>query len=161
MTDKELRRLSRSELLELLIGQIEENRTLRERLEDAERRLADRKLAMEKAGTMAEAALALSGVFEAADAAAQQYLESIRSQSGRQEEICREMTEKAKQEAAAVIGAAQAYSRKAHAEADDYWRRVTARAAALVRDQDALRRLVQSAGTDPGGNAPGGRSAEK
>ena len=161
MTEKELRKLGRTELLELLLAERKENEQLQAQLAEAQQKLESRALTLAQTGSIAEAALALNNVFDAAETAAQQYLESIRSQSGRQEEICREMTEKAKQEAAAVIGAAQAYSRKAHAEADDYWRRVTARAAALVRDQDALRRLVQSAGTDPGGNAPVGRSAEK
>ena len=71
MTDKELRRLSRSELLEMLIAQTEENRQLKIRLERA----------VEKAGSLAEAALQLNRVFEAADKAAQQYLENVRLMS--------------------------------------------------------------------------------
>ena len=45
MTDKELRRLSRSELLEMLIAQTEENRQLKIRLERAEAQLRDRRIA--------------------------------------------------------------------------------------------------------------------
>ena len=78
MTDKELRRLSRSELLELLIAQMEENRKLEKSLEEARTALSDRQIRIEHAGTMAEAALRLNGVFEAADRAACQYLENIR-----------------------------------------------------------------------------------
>ena len=48
MTDKELRRLSRSELLEMLIAQMEENRQLKIRLERAEAQLRDRTIAVEK-----------------------------------------------------------------------------------------------------------------
>lgn len=81
MTDKELRRLSRSELLEMLIAQTEENRQLKIRLERAEARLRDRTIAVEKAGSLAEAALQLNRVFEAADQAAQQYLENVRLMS--------------------------------------------------------------------------------
>ena len=77
MTEKELRRLSRAELLELLLAQTEENEKLKKRLQAAEAALSDRKIIMEKAGTMAEAALKLNGVFEAADRAARQYLENI------------------------------------------------------------------------------------
>ena len=44
MTDKELRRLSRGELLEMLIAQTEENRQLKIRLERAEAQLRDRKI---------------------------------------------------------------------------------------------------------------------
>lgn len=70
MATRELKRLSRKQLLQLLIAQMEENRDLRRKLEN-------RQLIMENTGTLAEAALKLSGIFEAADAAAQIYLESV------------------------------------------------------------------------------------
>lgn len=76
MTDKELRRLSRSELLEMLIAQTEENRQLKIKLERAEAQLRDRRIAVEKAGSLAEAALQLNRVFDAVDKAAQQYLKT-------------------------------------------------------------------------------------
>lgn len=78
MTDKELKRLSRGELLEMLLAQIKKNERLKQRLEEAQAALSDRWLAIDEAGTLAEAALKLNGVFEAADRAAQQYLENIR-----------------------------------------------------------------------------------
>ena len=79
MTDRELRRLSRAELLEMLIAETEENARLREELAQARSALADRRILMEKSGSIAEAALRLNGIFEAADRAAQQYLQSVRS----------------------------------------------------------------------------------
>lgn len=77
MTDQELRHLSRSELLELLIAQMEENRKLKKGLKEARTALSNRQIRMEHAGSMAEAALRLNGVFEAADRAARQYLANI------------------------------------------------------------------------------------
>ena len=73
MTEKELRHLSRSELLEMLIAQTAENDQLKNRLEQAEAQFRDRRIAIDKAGSLAEAALSLNGVFQAAEAAAQQY----------------------------------------------------------------------------------------
>ena len=78
MTNRELRRLSRRELLTILIEQLEENEKLRSSLEKAEMELQNRQIILEQAGTMAEAALQLSGVFEEADRAAKQYLENVR-----------------------------------------------------------------------------------
>ena len=78
MTEKELRRLSRRELLEMLITRTMENERLTEELQQARKELSDRKFIQEPAGSMAEAALQLNGVFEAADRAAKQYLENIR-----------------------------------------------------------------------------------
>lgn len=83
MTDKELRRLSRAELLEMLIAQMEENEKLKRSLDEAEAALSDRQIDIAQAGTMAEAAMRLNGVFEAADRAAQQYLENIRCMAGK------------------------------------------------------------------------------
>ena len=146
MTDKELRRLSRGELLEMLIAQAAENDQLKNRLEQAEAQLRDRKIAINNAGSLAEAALSLNGVFQAAEAAAQQYLENIERISGQQDAICRDMKEQAKQEAAEIRQEAQAYSEKAHAEADAYWKQIVAKAAKLLADQEALRERIQAAG---------------
>ena len=77
MTDKELKRMSRAELLELLIEQMEENEQLRRKLDKALLLLKDRQIRLQKAGSIAKAALELNKVFEAADAAAKQYVESV------------------------------------------------------------------------------------
>ena len=93
MTDKELKKLSRSELLELLIDQMKENERLRLKLKKAYKQLHDRKLVMEQTGSIAEAALQLNGVFEAAQAAADQYLESLEYLKEKQEALLADMDE--------------------------------------------------------------------
>lgn len=87
MTDKELKRLSRAELLELLIDQVKENELLRTRLAGAEARLDSRMLEIEDAGTLAEAAMRLNAVFASADAAAKQYLDIIKFRAGLLERV--------------------------------------------------------------------------
>lgn len=77
MTQKELKRLSRADLLEMLMVQTQESERLRERLAEAEAQLADRNLRVQEAGDLAHAALAVNGVMEAAQAAAKQYLDNI------------------------------------------------------------------------------------
>lgn len=86
MTDRELKRLSRVELLEMLLEQMEENEKLKQSLEEARTALDERQIALNQSGTMAEAALRLNGVFEAADRAAKQYLENIRLTAGEERE---------------------------------------------------------------------------
>lgn len=78
MTEKELKRLHRADLLELLLEQSRENARLRRELEEARAELEDRAIRIENSGTMAEAAVALSGVFEAAQSACDLYMENIR-----------------------------------------------------------------------------------
>lgn len=77
MTDKELKHLSRAELLEMLLAQTEENEQLRKQLKQAQAALDDRRIQIEECGTMAEAALKLNGVFDAVDKAVKQYLENV------------------------------------------------------------------------------------
>lgn len=77
MADKKLKRMSRAELLELLIEQMEENERLKAQLDEAQTRLNERDIIMQRAGSIAKAALELNRVFEAADAAARQYVESV------------------------------------------------------------------------------------
>ena len=78
MTDRELRKLSRAELLELLLEESRENERLRAQLQEMNEKLADRAIRIERAGSIAEAALQLNGVFQAAEEAVAQYLENVR-----------------------------------------------------------------------------------
>ena len=73
MTERELRRLSRSDLLELLLAQRKENEQLRCMLDQAEAKLADRTIKINNAGSIAEASLQLSGIFNAAQDSCQCY----------------------------------------------------------------------------------------
>ncbi len=77
MTEKELRRMGRRELIEIIAAQKKREVDLEQRLRNAAKQLADRKTKISEAGSIAEAALALNGVFEAAQAAADSYLESL------------------------------------------------------------------------------------
>lgn len=89
MTEKEMRRLSRAELLELLLEQTEESERLKKRLEEVEAQLSDRRIRVDNAGDLASAVLAVNGVVEAAQAAAQQYLDNIRNMEAEVMEGCR------------------------------------------------------------------------
>lgn len=84
MTDKELKKLKRNELLEIMIELENENMELKNKLAVAEAELESRKISINKAGSIAEAALALNGVFEVVQRAADQYLENVKELSGEQ-----------------------------------------------------------------------------
>lgn len=80
MTEKELHKLKRGELLEMMLAQSREIEALRSRISELEKKLADREIRIRESGSIAEAALRLNGVFEAAQAAADQYLENLKKQ---------------------------------------------------------------------------------
>lgn len=77
MTEKQLRNLSRTDLLQLLVDLSAENSRLQEALDDANAKLASRKIELENSESLADAALRLSGVYKAADEAVKLYLENI------------------------------------------------------------------------------------
>ena len=78
MTDKELQKLKRTELLELMIAQSKQIIMLKKQLEQAELKLQEREILLQESGNIAEAALRLNHIFEDAQQAADDYLASIR-----------------------------------------------------------------------------------
>ncbi|MGF0070966.1 DNA repair protein [Streptococcus orisratti] len=77
MDEKQLRRLCRMDLMELLLSQAQEIESLQERVVELEDKLKRREIIVAEAGSIAEAALKLNKVFESAQAAADQYLENV------------------------------------------------------------------------------------
>lgn len=159
MTDKDLRRLSRAELLDILYEQrkryedsLAENQALRQQLEDRTLRIAS-------AGSIAEAAIQVNGVFEAAQAAADQYLASVKAataemvqktdEAQRQREA---ILQDAKQQADKIVQDAQAQADKILAEAgaqvDARWAEFQKNADALIHAHDELRSLIQNRHAD-------------
>lgn len=134
MTEKELHKLRREDLLDMLIRQSEDYACLTEELAKAKEELAKRALAMENAGTLADAAFALNGVYHAADEACSQYVESIRQMHEQQlkiqeeclrqkvqsEEYCRRMEETAREQCRVMLETARA-------EADRYWEEMSSK----------------------------------
>ena len=78
MTEKDLKKLNRYQLLEMLIMQTERADELQRKLEEAQAKLESRDIQMQNIGSIAEASLQLSGIFEAAQSAADLYLNSVK-----------------------------------------------------------------------------------
>lgn len=97
MTEKELKKLNRSELLEILVAQGEKIETLEQQLADAQKALQDRRIEISSCGSIAEAALKLNRIFEDAESAAAQYLESVRLQEKTAERIISDAEDRAAQ----------------------------------------------------------------
>lgn len=85
MADMQLKKMKRSELLELLIERTRQIDQLKTQIEGLERQLnekdaqlKERKIAIENAGSLAEASVHINGMFAAAQNSADQFLENIR-----------------------------------------------------------------------------------
>lgn len=104
MTDKEFKRLSRSQLIEIIYQlQIKQEELTKEN-EKLEQALADKRIRVEQTGNIAEAALGIYNVMQSAQSAAEHYLEEIRL---RTEEEQQRILQDAKDEAAAIIAKAK------------------------------------------------------
>lgn len=87
MTEKELKKLTRYQLLELLIVQTERADKLQQQVERLQNRIDDKEIQMTVMGSIAEASLELSGIFTAAQKAADMYLDAAQKKA---EQIVRE-----------------------------------------------------------------------
>ena len=105
MTLEELKKLNKHELLEVFLVQSKKLDALKQELSEANRAAQDRRIKIENAGSIAEASLKLSKVFEEAQKSADQYLENVRllnqyteetcqKQKNESEEYCRKIMEK-------------------------------------------------------------------
>lgn len=139
MTEQEIRKLSRSELVQLVLDMEQTTDQQRQRIISMERQQRERAANLKKFGSIAESALQVSGVFEAAQQAANMYVEQALQM--------REAAELMKQEAEKILKEAQDECRrleeetqrscqeqkvKAEEEASQYWRSL---------EQDLLQRL--------------------
>jgi hypothetical protein len=101
MAKNDLRRLRRQDLLEMLVELSEENRQLREKMEQLEEQLQDRTIRIEKAGSLADAAMQLTGIFQSAEEACGLYIHNTRLR-------CQELEEKTRARCQELLEQAQA-----------------------------------------------------
>lgn len=143
MTERELKKLSRSDLLELLLRQTQETESLRRDLQDARDRLDSRELEINQAGSIAQAALELNHVYQATQDACAQYLENIQNLSGRQEELCAQMEAETRAKCDRMLA-------QAKKEADAYRQAAEDQVEKLFAPYTGLRKLLeQTSGRKP------------
>ena len=107
MTDKEFKRLNRSQLIEIIYQfQLKQDELIAEN-ERLSKELADKRLRVTQAGNIAEAALAVNNVMQDAQNAAQQYLDEIRAKYSEVDAECEQLRKKAREEAAAIVAQAR------------------------------------------------------
>ena len=78
MDEKELKKLNRNQVLEMINLQADQIEELKRQLERSRRLLEKQQIQISQAGSIAEAALQLSGIFEVAQAAADTYLNNVK-----------------------------------------------------------------------------------
>ena len=142
MTDFDLRKLNRKELLELLVVSERENEQLKERLQQQEAELQSRNIQVRQIGSLAGAALALNNVFESADKAAAQYLENIKHYSEQQEALYNKIISAAEKKAKIIIENAENEKQKKIKAADDYWQSLSSKLEEYYQNHDGLKEFL-------------------
>ena len=134
-----------------------ETAQLREDLAQAKKALESRQITLNEAGSIAVAALQINGVFEAAQAASQQYIENIRSLNDRQAAICasgdaenrmeverrlKETEEKCAAMEFASKRKCDSMEQEAKQKAEAYWGEVSKRLQSFYENHQEIKRLL-------------------
>ena len=154
MTDKELKHLSRMELIDIIYELQKQNEQNAAQIEKLQAALDEKELHIENAGSIAEAAVQISGVLEAAQAAADQYLLSIRAATADMDAKAQAAEQQrdalladAKKQSDEMLQSAQSRAQTLEAEAEkqvsEKWDRFEQRAMELIQAHEELRSLVR------------------
>lgn len=139
MAEKELKHLGRKELIEIIYELQKREIQFQNTIDRLSEKLADREIREKEAGSIAEAALALNGVFEAAQAAADQYLISVRAAEKEVDAKRQEMLAEAQAQSDALVQqgkmAYQAWQEKGETE---YKKKVAQAEAECKRIRDEI-----------------------
>ena len=107
MTDKEFKRLSRSQLIDIIYQFQLQVDKLTEENQQLQRELADKRLRLRNAGNIADAALEINNCFRSAQNAAEQYLNEIKAIREETEAERQWILGQAQAEAAAIVSKAK------------------------------------------------------
>ena len=107
MTDKEFKRLSRAQLIEIIYQLQLQIDKLNEEKQALENELEDKRLRLQSAGNIAEAALEINDCFRSAQNAAEQYLNEVKAIREETDTERQRILKEAKAEAEAIIAGAK------------------------------------------------------
>lgn len=141
--EKDLRHMKRNDLVEIIYRYQQNEKVLREENETLRNALSDRRIKMSEVGSVAEAALSLNGVFEAAQAAADQYLAEVGSISENAESNARKILEDAQKRADEIKVEAQKESFAMKRKTAEECRVMREEIMKLIKSHDELRNLLK------------------
>ena len=144
MTDQELRHLTREDLLDIIYELQQKTQQLEQENETIRKQLSDRTVKLENAGSSAEAALALNGVFEAAQAAADQYLAQVHAANEQSQQLADRIVADAQRKANAIVQQEADRIRAMQGEgAQQKWAELQEKTDTMLQSYEALRLALQ------------------
>ncbi len=107
MFKRDGKRLSKREMLALLDEREKEIQDLKRNIEELNFKLNNKNIAIENAGSIAEASIAVNGVFESAQMACDQYIDNIVQLNDKQLSLSARLEKESKEEALRIINDAR------------------------------------------------------
>lgn len=135
MDNKELRKLGRKELLEVILAQTKRIEELEILLKKTTNSLNSKKIQIEESGSLAEAVAKISQIFETAQKTADLYLENIKDKAKKNEAKMLKEYEKEKQR---MLKKVAKECDKKRQEADEYIKDIEEKVRQLVKDNDDI-----------------------
>ncbi len=155
------KKLSRRELEDRVAAQEKEINELKNALEAASAQLQSRAIDIEETGSLAEASVRISGVFEAAQNAAERFLENIRLRQEETDRACEERDSESREKAIELLESTEAKCRALEEEtkqkcaemaeavkqeADSYWREVSEKMEHFYQEHEGLKEMLDIPG---------------
>lgn len=136
MESKELKKMSRKDMLVILLEQTKRIRELEDELEKANEKLESKKVVFKNAGSLADAALQLSGIFNTAQEAATIYLSNIKELKEKSEEDIEKLRNK-------MLRDTERKCKKREKEANEYIHKIELEVKNIVKENPSLKEKVQ------------------
>ena len=102
MFNKELKKLNRRELVEIIYQMKKNEQRLQKKIASLQAELQDKRMYISEAGSIAEAAASITNIFAAAQETADLYLHEISCMKADAEKQCEKMLEEAREKAAKI-----------------------------------------------------------
>jgi cell division septum initiation protein DivIVA len=103
MISKELKKLNRRELVDIIYQLKKNEELLQEQITSLEAELQDRRIRLSAAGSIAEAATDITGIFSIAQSTADLYLREVTSMKENAQKECDKMIEEAKKNVNTIL----------------------------------------------------------
>lgn len=135
MDDNKLRKISKKELLEILLSQAKRIEELEDELKKTQSKLDSKKISIEESGSIAEAALKLNNIFEAAEASIDQYILNIKEKC---KKIENETKKECKLEREKMLKETEEICQKKKIEADEYLTKIESQVKELTKNTNKI-----------------------
>ncbi len=136
--------LSKNEMMMLIHDQEKEIEKLKAKVEELQTKLDSYEIIVSDSGSLADASAQICGLFEAAQLTANTYLENLKKQTEKSDQMLADVEKQANE----IIGEAEEIAQKRLAAADEEveskWSVIESRLLAMYESHQGLKELVES-----------------